>query len=174
MEVNQTAPAPVTVAMERASAQSPVVIGTDLVEIKEQARTRRIQTNKLAILAAMKAAGIKVVTVEYTGEGDSGNGMDVSAEGGSELETNTQVDLMVVSNSWNEGAKCWDSQEVVETMSLADALEKFVDDLIEKHHSGFENGDGGGGSVTLDAKEGTVAYEKYDCYVERSSEDIDV
>lgn len=172
MEANQTALVPVTTVQEQ--AQNLAVIGTDLVEAQERARPKRIQRNKLAILGAMQAAGIKVATVEYTGEGDSGNGVDVSVEGGFQLATDTQVDVLVESSSWNAVERHWDSQETVKTMSLAEALEQFVDDLIDEHHSGYENNDGGGGSVTLDAAEGTVSYEKYDYYVERSSEEIDV
>lgn len=173
------------VKMEQVSKSTALVVvnngmpmvsvpGTDVVETGQSSLERRIQLNKATILEAMKKAGVQSATVEYTGEGDSGNGIDVSVEGGFQLAMDIEVSIVVVNSKWDEEARRWDSMESAKTTSLAEALEQMADDLIELNHSDYENNDGGGGSITFDAQAESVSYEYYHYYVERESHSVDV
>ena len=150
------------------------VPGTEVVETRQSSLERRIQLNKATILEAMQKAGVQSAIVEYTGEGDSGNGVDVSVEGGFPLAMDIEVSIVVVNSTWDADARRWESMESTKTTSLAEALEQMADDLIELHHSGYENNDGGGGSITFDAQAESVSYEYYHYYVERESHSVDV
>ncbi len=85
-----------------------------------------------------------------------------------------EVSIVVVNSTWDADARRWESMESTKTTSLAEALEQMADDLIELHHSGYENNDGGGGSITFDAQAESVSYEYYHYYVERESHSVDV
>ncbi len=165
-----------TKALAVVSNTLPVVSvpGTDLVETPRSSLERRIQLNKTAILEAMTNAGVKSATAEYTGEGDSGNGIDVSVEGGFQLAMDIQVHIAVATSKWDQTERRWETVASTKTTSLAEALEQMVDDLIALHHSGFENNDGGGGEITFDAQAQSVSYEYFDYYVERESHSVDV
>ncbi len=165
-----------TTALVVVNSQLPAVAvpGTDLVETRVSSKERRVKANKTAILEAMKKAGIKTATVEYTGQGDSGDGMDVSVEGGFQLVIDTGVTILVENSRWNEVERRWETDAVLKETSLGDALEKMAEDLIELHHSGYEDGDGGGGSITFDADAESLSYEYYNYYTEKDSHSVDV
>ena len=124
----------------------------------------RIAHNKTKIIEALKAAGITSATAEYTGEGDSGNGCDTTLMPA--VKDFPKVTVKTASSEFIDGK--WKSSEVEKPMDVDDAIREFVDDLIELHnHSGYENGDGGGGTVTFNVDTDSFTYEHYDNIVEQ-------
>lgn len=129
--------------------------------------------NKAAIIEALKTHGIKKVIVEYCGRGDSGGTEDVRLE----LENGETVPVpaVFVPFAWNRSrynheTRGWQSiQEVVNNKPLSDALDEFAMHLVELHHAGWENNDGGRGEVTfyVNTDEITVEHEEY--YTESNS-----
>jgi hypothetical protein len=124
-----------------------------------------IQANKLLLLEALRAAGCKTALVGYYGEGDSGSVNDVKVE--PEIDLQLQVAFFAPSNHFEAGV--WHVSYRKVLMPLHCALEAFADDVVVKHHEGYENGDGGSGELTFDCDSGEVRLDHRDYYVESVS-----
>lgn len=130
-------------------------------------RSALVILNKAAILKAMSGAGVARVVVEYAGAGDSGEGIDVGIEPAGASAT---VHLQVVNSSFDQDGKRWVYGADIKELPLDEAAEQLCEDLIsEAGHSGYENGDGGGGTMTLTLETGELQLEHYDCYIERDT-----
>lgn len=129
-------------------------------------RRRRLSINKDAILAAMKAAGIVSIIASYTGEGDEGSPTDLEAQP-PDVDLSVELTMAMQTSGWDEAQRCWAWSDTETRMALDEAMSAFVDEVIQHHHAGFENGDGGGGEVTFDATDMTVTYDNFNYVVER-------
>ena len=129
-------------------------------------RRRRLAINKDAILAAMKAAGIASVIATYAGEGDEGSATELQAEP-ADVDLSIEVTMAMQTSGWDEAQRCWAWSDTETRMALDEAISAFVDEVIQHHHAGFENGEGGGGEVTFDATDMTVSYDNFNYVVER-------
>lgn len=145
-----------------------------LPAVEESETLKRIRINKRTILDAMANAGIKSVVMTYEGNGDEGQFNDISIEGGNDLASNVTVELVVDTSVFDLENRQWHHSNKVVSKDFVDALEVFVEDLIEQYHSGYESGDGGGGSVTMSSESDTVTYDKYDYVVESAHVEIEV
>ena len=99
---------------------------------------------KSLIVNAMKQAGISTAVIEYSGSGDSGNVDDVTFT--------PEVDARVTIED--------------EDVSLNEAVRDFANELIDSEHSGYENDDGGSGTITINAETNLVTWEHLDYYTE--------
>lgn len=112
-------------------------------EAREQQRRAALPGRKVAVLDALRAASITSVSVEYNGEGDSG-----------------QVDYIVARKGDS------DVDPATTTLSAGRSLHDEVDDfaweLLDVYHGGFENNDGGQGQITIDVSAGTVTLDHND------------
>lgn len=82
-----------------------------------------------ALLSAMEKAGIVSIVADYGGYGDSWDGIGSLAAIDSENKNIGKI-----------------------TPSIQRAAEDFVVDVVNTYHAGFENDDGGRGTVTLDLR----------------------
>jgi hypothetical protein len=98
---------------------------------------------KGALLAALAAAGIAHVEIDYDGEGDNGQINGATALDGQ----GNRVDL--------------DRPLHPETPPLSDALDNFAWAILQEHHGGFEDNDGGYGTIRIDVAAGTVTLDHY-------------
>lgn len=131
------------------------------------ARRQRMAKNKDAILLAMTAAGITSIVATYEGESDEGSPTELVIEPeGADLSLATLA-MAVQSSQWDEVTRVWTWHDDEAAMLLDEAISAFVDDVIEAHHSGFENGTGGGGELTFDAAAMSVTYDNFNYVVER-------
>ena len=106
--------------------------------------------NKTALFDALARAGITLVTVRFDGEGDSGQIEEIDT-----LCGETPADLP--SGEIAIAEPVWGSPEIQHvTLSVHDAIEKLVFDLLEETHGGWEDGDGAYGDFTFDVKERTI------------------
>jgi hypothetical protein len=132
-----------------------------------------IESNKIAICKALLGAGLKVATVEYSGEGDSGSGSSITFGDPNEvdLESSLAIDMQVLSRVYDGVRGEWSESLESKSMNQDDALEMFLDQVISHHgHDGFENGDGGGGGLTVYADSGKYELNHYDNIVEQHHE----
>ena len=109
--------------------------------------------NKPVVFDILAATGITSVTVDFDGEGDSGQIESVIACVGAtrvELPT-TPVTLQHV--SWNRDALS------NRTEPLREAIETLCYDYLEQTHAGWENNDGAFGSFTFDVDNRTIELE---------------
>lgn len=133
----------------------------------DDARRQRMAKNKDAILLAMKAAGITLIVVTYEGEGDEGSPTELAIEPeGADLSLAT-LTIAIQSSQWDEVTRAWSWHDSEVSMMLDEAVSAFVDDVIETHHRGFEDGEGGGGELRFDAAAMSVTYDNFDNVVER-------
>ena len=131
--------------------------------LQPESKSSIIEKNKKSITALLRKLSISKVVLGYTGQGDSGNGVDLeevvllnnSSEGFSALSSDrTSVKL------YNLYAG-----EAFQHKGLLSALISFVEELVDDTHSGWENDSGGGGTFTIEYNEGTGGYSfKLDHY----------
>ena len=100
--------------------------------------------NKAALFDVLAAAGIGTVVVTFDGTGDAGQIEDVSAYDAVGADTalpDARVALADVD---------FDTlATVTEACSLREVIDGMADDLLERVHDGWENGDGAHDEFTL-------------------------
>lgn len=117
-----------------------------------------LEQAKAVLIAHLKSLGITKVTIGYDGEGDQGQITDIEA-----LEpTEVKIKLM------NDGTPLGRHRE------LTDALENFAWKVLDDHHAGFENNDGGFGTISIDVTGSSVSLAKNDKFVDFHSETVAV
>lgn len=116
--------------------------------------------NKAAILAALAAANITSVLVQFDGYGDSGQIESIDARHG-ELT----VDLPEVGIAWSSVR--YDGSAVDRrSTGLREALEELAYDLLGTTHPGWENNDGAFGELMFDVAEQSITLDHNSRYTE--------
>lgn len=130
----------------------------------------RVAFNKGEILKGLKSIGATTATCHYSGEGDDGGSVDIGVYG-PDNQTLIQADDCHVQRKQlkhQRVADKWVPQLVEERVSLIEAIENLCEDMIEQcGHGGWENGDGGGGSLTINTESENVELDHYDNIVEQ-------
>jgi hypothetical protein len=131
-----------------------------------------ISLQKSVVFGAMKQHGIQQLIVTYYVGGDSGDISDVST---GNSDTITQGDLSKIdidaypdiSSQYDRESKQWVYIPEIKTTSLLSAVKDLTWEAIKvSGHSGWENCEGGGGTLTLDASKETVIVEQDYSYYE--------
>jgi hypothetical protein len=106
--------------------------------------------NKTVVLDALSEAGIASVTVEFDGEGDSGqiNGVHCEGSGADLAKINVTVRHAAFGGAISE-----------KTETLESAVESLCYGYLEFEHGGWENNDGAFGEFTIDVAARTIALE---------------
>jgi hypothetical protein len=133
-------------------------------EQKQQEHNRRFDelllANKTALFDALASVGIEIVDVNFDGYGDSGQIESIEAKDGDnviELPT-TQIEI---------ATPVWNSPEIHrQAMTVHDAIEHFVYELLRKTHDGWENDDGAYGGFTFDAADRTITLDYHERYTD--------
>jgi hypothetical protein len=117
----------------------------------DQERCQQALTHhKAALLRALRKASIKRVTITYDGEGDSGQTESIEAINFScESVAVTQVDTLVAIDGTTDS----------EAKPLREHLDDFLWEVLNAYHDGFENNDGGYGTLTINVAPQTVTLE---------------
>lgn len=125
--------------------------------IEEDARTKAAapavnSANKAAIFAGMAQAAISRIIACFDGSGDDGAVREIQYfRGDEQLESEpvTPATIAVQSaRSWRNGPG--------DLVDLPTAIEYVTDELIDQHHAGWENNEGGQGEAIFDADAGTI------------------
>ena len=109
-----------------------------------------LSENKTALFDALAAARIDTVEVTFNGYADEGqiDGAVADGEGGDTDLQSIRVEIARVE---------WSNQIVTrQTLSVKDAIEKLVHDLLEQTYGGWENNQGAYGDFLFDAVERTI------------------
>lgn len=114
--------------------------------------------NKDAVLAALAAAGLAIVTVTFDGYGDSGQIEAIHAQaGGTEAPLPDGVAEIAT--------PLWDGSALERRpLPLGEAVEALTYDLLTATHDGWEDGDGAFGVLVLDVAGRTVRLEYNERY----------
>lgn len=113
---------------------------------------------KDALIAAMRSESVIKVTIEYSGCGDSGQIDTVSLE-------RSNPDLKLRNDLEIAGFTPY-KEEPTTFSSIESAAEGFGDFVLEHEHSNWEDGEGGSGTILIDAAIGMVEWEHNDFYTE--------
>ena len=112
---------------------------TQHLAAQKRAAEQRVET-RAALLTGLRALGVTSVEVQYEGYGDSGNVEDVTVQ----------------------------PAEVQLPEPLATEVGDFAWSLAYHHHPGFENNEGGYGTLTWDLRNDSVTLDHADAQVECS------
>lgn len=104
---------------------------------------------KRRMLAVLKRRGITSVSIYYDGEGDSGQ---IAAVGATDAQ-NRPANLLAPVRIALRAAK------PDRYPTLEDALEDFAWSLLAHYHGGFEDNDGGFGTIHIDVAKRSVCIE---------------
>ncbi|MGA0610021.1 DUF6878 family protein [Caldimonas sp. KR1-144] len=124
---------------------------------------------KEAILNAARQAGVAHLRGEYSGAGDSGDHWEVSLEPDNpELDQDVTVEL--AESQFDAKSREYKTVLVETTLPLSELFDRYMEMVVESRHGGWENNEGGAGSLTIDVVEGTVTLE-HTTYFEASETD---
>lgn len=115
------------------------------------------------LMESLYREGITLVTAEYEGSGDEGTALQIQAFKNNEpaqLTANIPPLAHEISPIQEKLITSYASQQPIVT--LEQALDQALEHLVNSHHTGYENGEGGGGTITLNVETGFVTLEKWD------------
>lgn len=138
-------------AEEELSKPNPIVAlmtGSDIVDLDLRARA-------LKIFETLAAQGVDEVTATYYGGGDEGGVQDIEANPPAAC-----VPTAVIGTTANN-----------KPIDLEDAIRDFCDELVYGQHRGWENNEGGGGTLVFDVKTKTISLDHYDNEVKEEYQD---
>ncbi len=117
-------------------------------EAEEQRERERLPAAKQALLKALSRTRAARVTIEYDGEGDTGQIGDIvgRSAAGNPVKLTGQVSLDL------------DGQPA-DYPTLEEAIEAFAWALLRAYHGGFEDNDGGFGKIVIDVSGNAVRIE---------------
>jgi hypothetical protein len=135
-----------------------------------------VRANRQPLLTALAALGITELVVRYEGGGDSGDVCEldvfpVELANTQILETlkTQQLAYQCLAGEYRKT----DAQEAEyhyfleeQQLSVHDALRDFTLTWVDAHHGGWENNDGGSGTVTISVTEGIFRLEHIEYYTE--------
>lgn len=122
--------------------------------------------NRNILRTALLDLGVTEVVVEYSGGGDSGDVSDVSCKPESLLEMLEfrQIEIQHESGAFNGAQYVYQVESMA--CSIRQALQDFTLNWVSQDHSGWENNDGGSGSVTIDVLEDRFSLNHTEYYQE--------
>jgi len=109
--------------------------------------------SKQTIIAALLANDIACVTAEYDGEGDQGQVNTISAYDADNKEV--PLDGMTVTMPADD-----------KPTPLQEAIDDFAWAVLDAYHAGFENNDGGYGTLTISAHNDSVVLQHNDRFID--------
>jgi len=123
-----------------------------LADYKAEAQRRRKLTPaaKRPILAALKRARAAHVEIAYDGEGDSGQIAEITASD----RSNKPVPL--------KGSVLLNLDGTRRRYGLTEALDAFTWEVLSLYQEGFENSDGGFGTLSIDVAKGSFTLDHSD------------
>jgi len=124
---------------------------TDIIEFEDDTHAANLKT----ILEVLKKDGVKIIEISYTGSGDEGQTDGVTLQPNNIVCTKTiNIQRRIHYNK-------------PETTTVAVPINEILDeigwDIVDSSiHSGFHNGDGGGGVIKIDVETGKITLSHYD------------
>lgn len=121
-------------------------------------RARRLPLIKAELIKALAAIKANLALITYDGCGDNGQIESVEAfrANGKSVSLDTPPFELAVEASETTGRYA----------SLREALDDYAWELLAVNHQGFENDDGGFGTITIDVARGTVTLDHNDRFTD--------
>ena len=138
-----------------------------------------VRANRQPLLTALAALAITQLVVRYDGGGDSGDVSELEIFPDSLAQANIANTLKVeqltyhcLAGEYQDGEYRYFLQE--QQSSIDSALRDFTLTWVDAHHGGWENNDGGSGTMTINVSEGTFRLEHTEYYTECSNYEYDL
>ena len=138
-----------------------------------------VRANRQPLLTALAALGITQLVIRYEGGGDSGDVSELEIFPESLAQANIadtlktqQLSCYYLAGEYQDGEYRYFLQE--QQSSIDEALRDFVLTWVDAHHGGWENNDGGSGTMTINVTEGTFRLEHTEYYTECSNYEYDL
>jgi hypothetical protein len=125
----------------------------ELMLADEQQRRQRLPAVKALLCEALKARRIATVSIEYDGEGDSGQVNDIQAFDRKRQPISLDQPVTLAIHK---------PEEPTTYDTLYEALDDFAWTILEIYHGGFVNNDGGFGTIAIDANTAKVTIDHND------------
>ncbi len=136
---------------------------------REQSQTMaKISENKVMVLEALRAHGIERVEIEYSGSGDSGQINEISNHG---FARDAQG-LPTFTDKWPEVRIMLIGEN--EPRTLEDTVEWMAWQLLTVKHEGWENNDGGQGTIAFDVPSNMITLSHGQNYTETTHTDTEI
>ena len=129
-------------------------------DAEQKAKREDLIVRKNCVIAFLKSLGVGRVEIVYDGEGDSGQIEAITPF----AVDGTTMDIGQLKITDPKQCEAVTGRDSVETVSAI--LEYFAWHLLDAYHGGFENNEGGYGSITMDVATGTVSLDHNDRFVE--------
>jgi hypothetical protein len=139
----------------------------DRLKLHHDALKEANTLNKAAVFAALAPAGITSVTVEFDGEGDSGQIEAITACAGDAHVSLPETRVTLQRTSWG-GETISTTEE-----TLRQAIETLAYDYLEQEHGGWENNDGAFGTFHFDVAKRTIQLEFNGRYTDVATHNYD-
>ncbi|MDA8232170.1 MAG: hypothetical protein M0006_12605 [Magnetospirillum sp.] len=114
--------------------------------------------NKAALFDALTATGVTLVVVSFDGYGDSGQIENIEVKSADGIAAMPEDKIEIASVVWGQ------PEPDRSTVSIADAIECLVYDLLNDTHYGWENNDGAYGDFTFDVAKRTITLDYNERY----------
>lgn len=108
------------------------------------------ELNKAVLFDALAPAGITIITVDFDGEGDSGQINGVSALAGDQPADLPATQITIQQLRWGQ------TEATSSEFTLEGAIEALCYDYLEQKHDGWENNEGGYGDFHIDVDKRTI------------------
>ncbi|HNN30173.1 MAG TPA: hypothetical protein PKL36_14110 [Agitococcus sp.] len=138
-----------------------------------------VRANRQPLLTALAALAITQLVVRYEGGGDSGDVSELEIFPETLAQANIantlkveQVTYHCLAGEYQDGEYRYFLQE--QQSSIDSALRDFTLTWVDAHHGGWENNDGGSGTMTINVTEGTFRLEHSEYYTECSNYEYDL
>lgn len=133
------------------------------------------QKNRDLLIAGLAALGVTRAMVNYSGGGDSGDTCEAEIFPEEMMPAVQAATVMFfqVTPTYYAFSKETPSLKEKE-MPLQEALQEFAMIWVELHHGGWENNDGGSGTVNINVLENTCSLEHVEYYTESTRYEYDL
>jgi hypothetical protein len=119
-------------------------------ELYLKAVAKANELNKAVVFGALAAAGLTHVTVEFDGEGDSGQINEITTYAG-EVPAELPSTALTLHQASHNGSDLRTAEA-----TLRDVIETLCYDYLTQSHDGWENNDGAYGTFEFDVPNRTV------------------
>jgi hypothetical protein len=120
---------------------------------RQELHAKLLSHNKAALFDALVAAGITSVVVTFDGVGDSSQIEDISVRAGDAVVDMPAREIEMARAEWGQ------TEPQRSQMSLGNAIEQLVYDLLEDTHMGWENNAGAFGEFIFDTAEQSITLD---------------
>ena len=125
-----------------------------------------VRANRQPLLTALTALGITELVVRYEGGGDSGDVAEVTVMPETIMPQLAieQITHRYVITDYRDNQYHYHAEE--RQLSVNEALHDFALEWVDVYHSGWENNDGGSGTVTIQVANNRFQLEHTEYYTE--------